>query len=268
MRLVVFVLIILSVISLNAQLPGNGSIQVVVKGVITDEFTGEPCGTSITIKDRNGKKFKINSNSSDGTYEQVLTAGETYEFTFMNFDVLKKVENLYVEPVKKYAEQKADFNVKKLRQGLHLFSDDIFKSGETGIINNPEEILKKLEEILVYNRSAKFEFIATAHDTYSAPPIIAESTKTTKSKKSKNKTNKTFPSLKQQPEPEPNLVKLLVDSRMKAIEELTSGFMKRNKHRLSYRPDYTLAEPCSEATILSKNPDFIISVVEIKDAFE
>ena len=269
MRLVVLTLVLFSItLSTKAQLPGNGNVQIVVKGVITDEFNGEPCEATITIKDKNGKKFKIKSNSKDGTYEQVLTAGETYEFTFLNFDVLKKVETLYIESSTKYTEQKADFTVKKLREGLHLYAKDIFPAGSGDITNSPDEILKELDEILVYNRSAKFEFIATSHDTYATAPKVVEQTKSTKTKKTKQKTKATFPTLKQQPDPDAGLVKALVDSRMIVIQNLTGSFMKRNKHRLSYRPDYSLAEPCTDATKLAQNPDFIIEVSEIKNAFE
>lgn len=269
MRQVFIALVIIFIsVSLKAQLPGNGNVQIVVKGVITDEFTGEPCEAIITIKDKNGKKFKIKSNSIDGTYEQVLDAGESYEFMFLNFDVLKRIETLFVESSKKYTEQKADFSVKKLRQGLHLYLKDIFPTGSADITNSPDEILKELEEILVYNRSAKFEFIATAHDTYAAAPKIVEQTKSTKTKKPKQKTKTTLPVLKQQPDPDAGLVKSLVDSRMIAVQNLTSYFMKRNKHRLSYRPDYSLAEPCADASKLTLNPDFVIEVLEIKNAFE
>jgi hypothetical protein len=255
-------------LSLNAQLPGNGNVQVVVKGVITDEFSGKPCETTITIKDKNGKKFKIKSNSLDGTYEQVLNAGETYEFTFLNFDVLRKVESLYVEPSKKYTEQKADFTVKKLAQGLHLYAKDIFPAGTSELTDSLQLLLKEFDEILIYNRSAKFEFVVTAHDTYCSAPKIVEQQQSSKSKKLKKKDKTTFPSIKQQPDPDAGLVKTLVDNRMKVIEELTAGFMKRNKHRLSYRVDYSLAEPCTDASKLARNADFIIQVSEIKNAFE
>ncbi|TAL67009.1 MAG: hypothetical protein EPN82_15660 [Bacteroidetes bacterium] len=267
MRSVALVLVIFIIsISLNAQLPGNGNVQVLVKGVITDEYTGKPCESTITIKDKNGKKFKIKSNSIDGTYEQVLAVGENYEFTFINFDVLKKVENIYVESAEKYTEQKADFTVRKLSPGLHLFASDLFASGESVISNSPDDILKELEEILVYNRSAKFGFVVTAHDTYASSSKITDNTKSTKSKKSRQKQN--FPSMIKKTNPDEGLVKLLVDNRLKAIEKLTEKFIQRNNHRLSYRADYSLAEPCADAAKLSQYPDFIIEVTEIKNAFE
>lgn len=267
MRIFAFILtLILLSLTLNAQLPGNGYVQVLIKGTISDEFSGKPCETTITIKDKNGKKFKIKSNSVDGSYEQVLTAGENYEFTFMSYDVLKKVENVYIEPAKKYTEQKSDFTVRKLSPGLKLFSSDLFPAGESSISNSPDEILNELDEILVYNRSVKFEFVVSAHDTYSSSPQISDNIKSTKGKKQKQKTN--FPSISKKSNPDERLIKILVDSRMKAIETITLKLMQRNNHRLSYRTDYSLAEPCSDASKLNKNADFIIAVSEIKNAFE
>lgn len=263
--LILFAVIITSQCEIIAQ-SGYNRIQVYLKGVITDEITGKPVGVNIEFRDSQGEKVKIISNSLDGSYQQLVNAGEKYAIIFTNYDILRKTVEYKVPDTNSYAEFEMDYSVKKLVQGMDLFKYDAFPKGGNGVATQTLEKLQELNNLMVFNRAVNFNFVINAHDTFSkAPkPVVPEVKEEPKTKKSK-KPKKVQVTVEQVPvvsDPDPQLVKELVDARIKSIETCISSWKTLQK-RITIVADYSLAESPDESL-----PDFIISVKELQETMK
>lgn len=141
----------------------SAGIPVLIKGKVLDEFTNKPVDVSMTIKTSDGKKIKIVPNSTTGEYQQVVNSGENYEITFFNFDVAREIQNINVENADKYTEFKFDFKVKKLADGLEVFSKNIFEPNSAELSSEGKKFLEELQTVLKFNRGAKFTLYLNKH---------------------------------------------------------------------------------------------------------
>ncbi|MGA2296616.1 MAG: hypothetical protein ABSG15_03610 [FCB group bacterium] len=246
-----------------SQILTTAGIQVNVKGKVTDEITGKPVEVTLEIKNPKGEKFRIKTNSIDGTYQQILNSGEKYEITFLNFDILKKTEILQVVDSKIYGEQLVNFTVKKFTKGLPVFSFNAFEDGKASLNDSFREFVKTFEQILIFNRAPKFEIVVSSHDTYSESPKVEAPIK----KKTKSSAKKQTKGLKTNPNPEPALIKNLVDSRIVSLNTMLES-LNRFSLRISVKADYSLQPYVSGSVSISENPDLIINVSEINNIFE
>jgi hypothetical protein len=264
-QIVIIIFLVLFCFSKSeSQFLNKSSSQVLVKGKVTDEFTGKPMGIDIVFENDKGTKIKIKSNSDNGTYEQLLEAGETYGIILSNYDIIRQKEKIIVDTTKNFKEQSRNFVVKQLTVGRTVLSLDGFEPNTFDLNQGCKDKLDEIETLLKFNRSVKLEFRITSHDSYSKPPQIIETP--TKAKKGK-KAQKNVPPKQIQAEPDPTLIKSLVDSRIAAISKFIDGW-KLLKQRIEIIPDYTLANPPVESGNISLNPDFLITVKEMKNAFE
>ena len=243
---------------------GKG-VQVIVKGKISDEFTGKPVTCTIEMKTQSGKRIKTNSNSIDGYFEQVLNAGESYEFSFSGYDIVKKIQNIQLDNVDKTVEKTMNFSVRRLTEGVQLYALNGFDKGTTRLNWAGNAAMKELEEILKFNRGAKFEFVVSSKDSYSSvvkteDPKDKKSKKEKKSKKKSKSVNTEDTGTESVSENSEEILKgkKLIDARIEAMKEVTKDWV-RFKDRISYNPDYK-----------SKEGKFnlIIKVTEIKNLFE
>lgn len=248
----------------ESQFLNKSSSQVLIKGKVTDEFTGKPMGIDIVFENSKGTKIKIKSNSDNGAYEQLLEAGESYVVTLSNYDVIRQKEKINVDTTKNFKEQSINFVVKQLTVGRTVLSLDAFEPYGSELNQDAKDKLFEIETLLKFNRSVKLEFRITSHDSYSKPPQIIEAP--AKVKKGK-KAPKAAPPKQTQPEPDPSLIKNLVDARIASINKFTDGW-KLLKERIQIVPDYSLGNPVSESGNSTSNPDFMITVKEMKNAFE
>lgn len=259
-------LVLISNIDVFAQANGGKTVQVLVKGKVTDEFTGKPVEVTLELRDRADKRFKINSNSITGMYEQVLTAGEVYTVVFTHYDVIRKTEEFKVKESDTYIEDRIDFTVKQLQTGLELYQVDAFQQNSS--VPNAEfaKTIQELAEIMKFNRSVKFEFVVNSHDSYSEPRTYqteVEVPQTGKKKKAPKKEIQTVTD----PAPDPASVKALVDERNSILEKSLEP-LQAFKNRITIKPDYNLAPPPEQAGMLHINPDFKVIVTEIKNVFK
>lgn len=248
----------------NAQFRSEKGVQVLVKGKVTDEFTGAPAGVTMEIRDSEDKRIKINSNSITGNFEQILTAGESYTVIFTHFDIIRKTEMFKVKEADKYIEYKIDFKVKKLQVGLELFKEDFFSQGSAEAKGEIGKFMQELSEIMKFNRSVKFEFRVNAHDTFSEPRTYQVEVEKPASKRKKNQK----PEFKTvtDPAPDPAAIKALVDERAQAVENALAP-LKTYSNRVNIGKDYSPA-PVAESANPELNPDFKVIVAEIENIFK
>lgn len=88
-----------------------------IEGKITDPVTHKPVGCPIHIIGPEGKKTKISSNSSDGTYLAVINEAGVHRFMMSGFNVYRAEFTVDVPQAKRFQEIKRDFEVRELIEG-------------------------------------------------------------------------------------------------------------------------------------------------------
>ena len=204
-------------------------VPLVVKGKITDEFSGSPMSLTVEFRTNDGKKIKVKTQN-DGLYQQVLNSGETVEVYFYNYNVLRIKQTYQVPDKDEYQEIEQNFTVKKLVKGNSIYKLDFFSKSKSSINGTADSFLKDLNITMRFNRHVKFDFYVDAHDTYSSS-----------SKK----------------------IKSLVAKRM---ESLTDQLKKYPLFRGRINVIADNSKPKGKAN--SNNPDIVVKVNDIKNIFE
>jgi len=247
---------------LSGQFINNTNVQLLLFGKVTDEYTGNPVGAIIEFRTPDGKKFKIKSDSVTGTYQQVFTSGAEVEAIVYDWDVVRERFTFRLPDTNKYAEIEKNFVVKHLKEGLIAYSFDCFEKGSSNFIRTSEEQLKKLDEVLRFNRNVKFEIRVTAFDTYIKTRKVEKVQKTITEKKKKKVITEEISKIE---EPPLERIKTLVDSRLPQIENIIKA-IPRGKGRLFVVPFYESGdlEPNGEP----KAFDVFVVVKELKNILE
>ncbi len=262
-RFFIFLLCIVLMLNFTLAQP----LPIVVKGKVTDELTGQPIGVEIEFRSTDGRKIKINSNSISGEYQQVLNAGEFYDVIFSGPNIIRKVDRLKVDHFDSYDEQEQNFTVIKLEPGRTLFKISAFNKGSNEVSKEEiESVFNQIKEIMKFNRAVNFEFVINAKDTYKKAPIY-EYKEEAKAKGKKKKPVKSEPRQLIQPDPNPELVKSLVDARIERINSLIDdNDWKRYIRRITVNGDYSLGEYTNPEK--SNIPNLLIVVKSIDSAME
>lgn len=264
MRALVLILVLVLLITfyLPAQFLNNSSVQLILKGKVTDEYSGNPVGATIEFRTNTGKKFKIKSDSLSGEYQQVFQSGERVEVYIYGWDIIRQKFEVNLPDTNKYAEIEQNFVVKQLREGLLVFKFDCFDFESNEYSQSCKDKLLSLDEVLRFNRNVKFEIQVTAFDTYiktekyrQIEKVVVEGKK--KKKKVENE--------KYIEEPPSDKIKALVDSRYKEIVKLIDE-IPRSKGRLFVVPVYSSGESTANNTPFEY--DIFIVVKELKNILE
>lgn len=206
-----------------------GEIPLVVKGKVLDEFSGEPLLCTIEFRTNNGKKIKVNT-LEDGSYQQVLTSGMTYDVYIYDWNILRTNLSYSVPYKEDYQEIEKDFYVKKLEKGNTIYKEDFFERSSSSLTAEAEKFLKELNTTMRFNRSVKFDLYVNAHDTYS---------------RSSRK------------------IRSLVEKRISTLKEKIDSF-PMFRDRLILVPDESKPDGKASTT----NPDAIIKVHDIENIFD
>lgn len=250
--------IIAALMMLSSAFAQNGNkTQILLKGKVTDEFTGKGVEVTMEFRDPDGKKFKINSNSVDGSYQQVFDAGKKYDVIFIGFDVVRKTESVQIDDAGKYKEQVSDFKIKKMTPGLKLQKLNAFQANSRTLNAADQKTIEQLREIMQFNRGVKFELVVNSWDSFKKIAQVKE----IKPDKKKAKKGAVPEKVTTFIEPDANQIKALVDSRTEELKKFISGWTKF-KDRISVSSDYSAGEPDSE------NSSVFVIVKEIKNIFE
>ena len=242
----------------------NKGVQILVKGKITDEFSGKPVEANIEFKTESGKKFKIKSNSIDGAYEQIFDSGENVQVIFTFWNIARKIDKFTVKDTTKYFEQMEDFAVKKYAVGTSLFNFNMFEPNSSNLKADAGAKIDSLKDMLLFSRNIKIELRTNGHDTYQKEKIVQEPPKATKKKSKK-------PEPPQEPkisikDPDMNALKDLVDRRVQILMNYIKDWSKFID-RIKVAPDYSAGEPIN-AGAGDSYPDYQVIVTELKNPLD
>ncbi len=138
--------------------------QILLKGKVTDIYSGKPMGVTMKFETKSGQIIKIKSDDVSGEYSQLFESGTEYEVTFINKEIVRTTESFKTEDVSTYKEFERNFTVKHLVKGLLFMDVDIFESGSSNLNHKFEDALKELEEVMKFNRNVKFYFVVSLND--------------------------------------------------------------------------------------------------------
>ncbi|MEJ5286725.1 MAG: hypothetical protein CH6_0265 [Candidatus Kapaibacterium sp.] len=227
-------LVLLSPLFLYSQFLNNTSVQLILKGKVYDEYTGNPVGAIIEFRTTTGKKFKIKSDSVSGEYSQVFNSGDKIEVIIYDWDVVREKFSVQLPDTNKYAEIEQNFKVKHLKEGLVAYRFNCFETGSAEILPDCKANLLSLDEVLRFNRNVKFEIQVTAFDTYYKTKRKQKIQKVVTEKKKKKTITEEVETIE---EPPADKIKDLVDKRLPSIEQIV-GEIPRGKGRLTVKPIY------------------------------
>ena len=162
-----------------------------------------------------------------GMFQAVINTGGTYTVEIKSWDIAKYTERIEVQSEKNYEEQKIDFYVKKLVEGIKFDSNNIFSNNTAEFVKTAKYVFEYYQEIMKFNRSVHFNFIVTAHDTYKEGASEAE-------------------------------IKTLVDNRIAVLQEEVNQW-KRYKRRINIVADYTPGTEEADENIAKYDLSLIVS---------
>jgi len=255
----------LIVLTQNELYSFNRTVQIVVKGVVLDEYTGQPIETDIEFKTESGKRFKIKSNSIDGKFEQVFNAGEKATILFSFWNVARKSDYLEVKDTIAYTEQHVVYTARKLSVGAPFFRFNMFKPGTSEFNSNSSAMLDSIENVMKFARNIKVEFRVNSHDSYAKFKKAVPQQTTKKSTKKKKKNEEPQPQFVLET-PDIQSVNSLVSGRVSVIEQKISDWKKYLK-KITVAGDVSSFEE-SEGTNLDSNYDFEVIVTELDNTLE
>lgn len=146
-------------------------VPVLIKGKVIDEFTNKPVEVTMVIKDKDDKKIKIQPNTISGEYSQVVKSGETYEVTFLNYDVVKESKTITVEFADAYKEFEFDFNIKKMQNNLQIYEINCFKENTVTLNDECTKLIKDFIDVYKFNRGAKFKLVLNTSNAEEADEV-------------------------------------------------------------------------------------------------
>lgn len=247
---------------LSSQFLNNSNVQLILKGKVIDEYTGNPVGAVIEFRTNTGKKFKIKSDSVSGNYQQVFQSGENVEVIIYDWDVVRTKFTVQLPDTNKYAEIEQNFAVKHLREGLIAYKYNCFERGNANLTPSCKDNLLGLDEVLRFNRNVKFEIQVTAFDTYVKTKRFEKVQKVVTDKKKKKTIVEEIEKIE---EPPADKIKELVDKRLPEIERIVAE-IQRGKGRLFVVPIYRSGE--LEPENEPKEWEIFVVVKELKNILE
>lgn len=140
-------------LQLKSQFLSGDNAQILVKGILVDENSGEPISAEIELRSKDGKKVKTQSNSITGKFEQLLPSGESYTVIVNSEEIIRKEFEFTTETADAFKEQETKWTAVKPRTGVKIFSEDIFQSGSSELSTKGIDKLKQLQMLLRFNRS-------------------------------------------------------------------------------------------------------------------
>ena len=139
-------------------------VPIFVKGKVLDEFTNKPVNVEMMFTNKDGKKFRITPNILTGIYEQVLNSGEDYDVTFINYDIVRETHKLHLEYSDKYLELEQNYFVKRMTNGLELFSENAFLTNSAELDAEGKDLLDKIVKAMRFSRGVKLQIKVSAKD--------------------------------------------------------------------------------------------------------
>lgn len=217
---------------------------VLLQGRVVDQQTGQPVSVRYVISSSSGKNLKGKS-TADGTFKQVVNAGESYTITFNNFDILKTSVDFSIPPSDTYYEEKKDFAVRVLRTGDQLLSMAAFENGTSSLKPEARAELEKLAAMLKENRGLEVSMTVAGDE---APKKTVKKSSKKKGKKAVQEDDASAAGGSSA------LVQARVDALRRQMEQIDASVVKRITFVNSPSPSATA--------------NLVVAVGEVKNRFE
>ncbi len=140
------------------------SAQILLKGKVTDTYTGKPMGVTMKFETKDGKIIKIKSDPVSGEYSQLFESSTEYDVTFIHKEIVRTTENFTTKEASGYKEFDRDFQVKHLTKDLLFMDLNIFDAGSANLNSTFDTKIQELQEVMKFNRNVKFYFVVSLND--------------------------------------------------------------------------------------------------------
>ena len=137
-----------------------------IKGKITDLYTGSPIAVNIELRDTKGGKIKINSNSISGLFEQVLNSGEKYKVILSGANILREEFDYQMPDSGKYFETNVEWKAKNISVGSEIYKLKLFNVNSAEISSEGLAEIAKLKEVMKFNRAISIDISICSKDSY------------------------------------------------------------------------------------------------------
>lgn len=196
--------------------------NVIVKGRVTCELTGEPIETELEFRASNGKKIRTKSNSITGNWEQVLPS-DNYKVILHSWNVARKTYDLQVQPSEKYKEIQQNFTVKRLLPSDVYLQSNLFQTNGSELNQDFSEIASDIKEVLKYNRAVEFTFYVSASDMNKPTETKLTDEKSQSNPKSSKNTSKKQQQVRTESTKIPDYTKLL-NQRYSVLKSIVADY--------------------------------------------
>ncbi len=156
-----FIVLFMSFNYMSAQFLSGKNAQILVKGFVKEAETGEYLAVDIEFRTEDKKKIKTKSNLLDGSFEQLLPAGEKFIVILNSDDILRKEFSFTTDEASEYKEQKTEWTAVKPKEGSKVFTGDIFASGKQNLKPEAQNTLKELQMLMRFNRGIHVDFLVS-----------------------------------------------------------------------------------------------------------
>ncbi len=143
----------------------NKSVQVLVRGMVTDQMDNSPLQVEVRFEDPTGKFFKISSNSLTGKYEQILSSNTQYKVRLFANNIFPTEFILTTPEVKAYTEIEQNYQVIKLEPGRTVLVYDLFSKGKTELNSAITQFIDELNIKMRFNRNVKIKIEVLGTDS-------------------------------------------------------------------------------------------------------
>jgi len=222
----IFLFNVLFLVFVFQSIAFDGKDLVLIHGQVKDSETNKPIGVTIVFFSQSGKQIQAKSNSSDGSYQQVLQAGEKYYIVFRDYVLVGENPELELDKKGKYTEIEKNFTVRKIEPGLPVCSFNPFKPNLPDLTTYDFICLNELKTFLENNPKVNVIITINTHDSNPKP---FDKKVTYLDSKNKTKTKKVKVSTAEQ-------LQELADKRINAIKSLLNS-MNISQRKVSFETD-------------------------------
>lgn len=135
-----------------------------LKGKIVDAETKKPLGIELQLKSNKNRLFRVKSNSTDGSFQQVLPPGAKYTYMFKGYFCDEFVPYLDLKPTNNYDEIERVFEVRKIKEGDLVMTGDLFKANDTTFADVNDYTINSISESLNFQKNLEVKIYINIED--------------------------------------------------------------------------------------------------------
>ncbi|MFM8179788.1 MAG: hypothetical protein ACKOAG_11500 [Candidatus Kapaibacterium sp.] len=182
----IFTLLTLLFVVSTAVHTQNATVN--IKGKVLEESSGQPLGVEMDMVIIPAKaptrKIIVKVNSATGEFLQPLTSGDSYTLRFSSYGVFYKEEILDIPATTKFREERKEYRVRRIVQGMLLAESAAFDPLQTIMSSTGTSELQTVLDLMQKNVNLQV-VVTLAQETVPPPPPVKapKPVKKTKGKK-------------------------------------------------------------------------------------